>query len=217
MSKMVINWIYGQYIYPNIIQDIYQKFYYISDYGTILDYEKIIKPQYFLMKEIWRNSDNVFYFINNRLYEKDKIRDWRSRKFFDFSKIKYENNSDTFNQAVGNDYEAYIGKKYEKLGYKVEYRGMIKGVFDGGIDLICKMDKKIIFVQCKNWAIHKYKINQKDLRAFVGDVQLLLMKDDTKYSNISYNFIISDKEILSNNAKKFLEEYTFIKWKVEKM
>lgn len=215
MSKAVINWIYGQYMYETMLKNLNGGFYYISNYGAYTMQQELIKPQYLSIKEVITSSDKVFYFVNNEMHERDEVRDFQSGKFIDF--IKINKTSNIFNVAVGNAYETYIGKKYEELGYKVEYNGMTKGVFDGGIDLVCTKNKKIIFVQCKNWTINKYKINQKDLRAFVGDVQLFLMEDTKKYSNIAYHFIISDEKTLTDNAKKFLKKYKFIKWKTEEM
>lgn len=215
MSKAVINWLYGQYIYETMLKDLSGIFYYISNYGVYTAKQELIKPQYLLMREVLTSSDKVFYFINNEMHGRDEVRDFRSGKFIDFTKIHKTRN--IFNEAVGNGYEAYIGKKYEELGYEVEYNGMKKGVNDGGIDLICKKDKNMTFVQCKNWTIHKYKVNQKDLRAFVGDVQLFLMEDIKNYSDIAYHFIISDEKILTDNAKNFLKKYKFLKWKIQGM
>lgn len=56
---------------------------------------------------------------------------------------------------VGRLYEMQIGYMYEGLGYKVEYRGMLMGKLDGGIDLICRKDNEILYIQCKCWSRSK--------------------------------------------------------------
>lgn len=51
----------------------------------------------------------------------------------------------------GMIYERVVGLSYEKLGYSVEYNGIENGVFDRGIDLICrKKDQTTCYVQCKS-------------------------------------------------------------------
>lgn len=54
---------------------------------------------------------------------------------------------------VGKMFERYVGYRYEKEGYTVEYRGIKMGLKDGGIDLICRKGGDIQLVQCKNWSM----------------------------------------------------------------
>lgn len=127
--------------------------------------------------------------------------------FSDLEKHKRKNNS-------GNSYEKFIGSKYESKDYHVEYNGIEKGVKDGGLDLIATKKDKLVLVQCKNWALsNNFKINQKDLRAFVGDCYLYLRKIDTKNIKVSFHFIVSHNDILTKTAKIFLNEYQIIKFK----
>lgn len=68
------------------------------------------------------------------------------------------------NAEIGRDYERYIGYRYEKDGWDVEYRGIIDGYEDRGRDLICRKDGITHIVQCKYWSsrkeIHENHINQ---------------------------------------------------------
>lgn len=68
------------------------------------------------------------------------------------------------NSEIGKDYERYIGYKYERDGYEVEYRGIVDGLEDKGRDLLCYKDDEIVVVQCKCWSskkeIHENHINQ---------------------------------------------------------
>ena len=60
--------------------------------------------------------------------------------------------------------------KYKAVKYDAEDRAMKKSFNDGCLDLIAKKDNLLVFLQCKNWTMsNSYKINQKDIRAFVGD------------------------------------------------
>ena len=56
-------------------------------------------------------------------------------------------------KTKGNEYEKYIGKKFEEKGELVIYNGFIKGYEDKGIDLIsiCHKTYNINLIQCKNW------------------------------------------------------------------
>ncbi|WP_404320257.1 hypothetical protein [Malaciobacter canalis] len=58
-----------------------------------------------------------------------------------------------------------------------------------------------------------YKINQKDIRAFIGDCFLYLKDLDIKGLKVSYHFIVSHNNILTKSAEIFLEQNNFIKFK----
>ncbi|KIM10073.1 MAG: hypothetical protein KU38_08055 [Sulfurovum sp. FS08-3] len=67
----------------------------------------------------------------------------------------------------GQDYEDYIAKVFQERGYKVIENGKISGKKDGGIDLIVKNEREIIFIQCKNWNENgKYKITHTHIKEF---------------------------------------------------
>ena len=51
----------------------------------------------------------------------------------------------------GDEYELFIGKKFEEKGDLVLYHGFLLGYKDSGIDLISIDDKNINLIQCKNW------------------------------------------------------------------
>ena len=46
-------------------------------------------------------------------------------------------------------YEKFVGQKYEKEGYQVEYLGLKKGFLDGGMDIIISKDDSKVYIQCK--------------------------------------------------------------------
>ena len=69
---------------------------------------------------------------------------------YDLNTLIYMNDFVQLSTAdIGYAYERHVGLHYEKLGYKVEYRGMEKGFLDQGIDLICYNAKDILCIQCK--------------------------------------------------------------------
>lgn len=73
---------------------------------------------------------------------------------------QYTNNNDKADplKEMGNAYEKEIGKAFESKGDFVIYNGLIRGVADGGVDLIVISpdSQSINLVQCKNW--HKMKM-----------------------------------------------------------
>ena len=56
-------------------------------------------------------------------------------------------------KEMGDAYEKEIGKAFECKGDFVIYNGLIRGFYDGGVDLIVISpdSQSINFVQCKNW------------------------------------------------------------------
>ncbi len=87
-----------------------------------------------------------------------------------FDEIKSHNNSKPTAEKLiqkGQEYEEYIAKVFQARGYKVIENGKISGKKDGGIDLIVKNDREIIFIQCKNWNENgKYKITHTHIKEF---------------------------------------------------
>jgi len=126
--------------------------------------------------------------------------------------------SDRDNQTVknmyGNKYEKYIGNKYINNNFNVTLNGIQKSYNDGGIDIIAEDDDTVILVQCKNWSLsNEYKINQKDLRAFVGDCYLYMRENVIVNKSVGCHFIVSHENILTKSAQIFLQKNTFIKFK----
>jgi restriction system protein len=118
------------------------------------------------------------------------------------------------NDRYGNNYEKFIANKYIELGYEVILNGINKNVNDGGIDLIAKKENSIILVQCKNWSMsNEYKINQKDLRAFLGDGFIYMKENGLLNTKVSFHFIVSHDNILNEGALKFLSEQNILKFK----
>jgi hypothetical protein len=60
----------------------------------------------------------------------------------------------------------------------------------------------------------EWAINQKDLRAFIGDCYLYLVKNNIKGRKISFHYIASHYDILTKSAEIFLKKNPMIKFKV---
>ncbi len=53
---------------------------------------------------------------------------------------------------IGRDFERYVGFRYERLGYDVEYHGALRGLEDLGRDLIARKPNETLIIQCKYWS-----------------------------------------------------------------
>ena len=136
--------------------------------------------------------------------EKDKSQEQQRDIFEAYEKIKVESSPQkTYHNKLqkGIEYELYIAKYFRNEGYKIYMNGLNNGKKDDGIDVICHKDKETILIQCKNW---KYPIEQKDIRAFIGDCHVYINKNAAFLRNrkIRKIFITSNEE-----TKKAVELY----------
>ena len=171
---------------------------------------KYTKNQYFLiytLVEDWRKNLPKF-FMFGEVFTLNGV-EWHGSELFSCN-LKEHKRKNTY----GNAYEIFISKKYEALNYKVILNGIKNSFNDGGIDIIAEKENNIALIQCKNWKLlNNYKINQKDLRAFVGDCYIYIKEHQLYNKKISFHFIVSHNNILTKNAKDFLKENSFIKFK----
>ena len=175
--------------------------------------DKILKSRlrFSTSKSSWVGDDITFYsvedpsrFVPNNFFCNNHVTfpyfNWMEQ--IDLSEFEYQPEK----MHAGAEYEKFIGQKYESLGYKVEYRGIILGKQDGGIDLIAENTNNFSLVQCKNWIeTDNYQIDSKDLRAFIGDCYLYLLQNSVQ-KKVGFHFIISDYQMLSKSAKQFLKQ-----------
>ncbi|WP_198304830.1 restriction endonuclease [Arcobacter vandammei] len=178
---------------------------------TMIYKHNILKDVYisFYSLEEVKHNDMESFFMNEVVYKIKKLTSTYSRYILACNIDEHKKK-----KHYGNSYEEFISNKYLVLGYEVQNIGIEKSFDDGGIDVIAKKDNNIILVQCKNWSMsNSYKINQKDLRAFVGDCFLYLKNIDLTNTKVSYHFIVSHEDILTKSAEIFLEKNKFIKFK----
>ncbi len=151
------------------------------------------------------NYEYIFYKLKNIDYKFSN----QSKEYISLQNMKHDSTTNK-----GNEYEKFIGKKYELLNKNVVYYGLENGKKDNGIDLIIEDEKNITFVQCKNWVSNDhYKINQKDLRAFIGDCYMFIFNNNIDKSH-HFHFIVSDEKLLTKNAELYLKENKKLKYKV---
>lgn len=164
--------------------------------GEDINFYCVEDPSSFFPKNFFCNDHVTFPYLN-----------WLEA--FDLS--EFENQPEKVN--AGAEYEKFIGKKYEEVGFEVNYRGLTLGKQDGGIDLIAENEQKIMLVQCKNWIeTDNYQIDSRDLRAFIGDCYLYLIQNTIK-KQVAFHYIISDYQMLADSAKQFLKKQTILQLK----
>lgn len=157
---------------------------------TITNYKRTKKQE----------QHNKYIQENKNLVEQDKQTDL----YEIYKQIKIENITKQkmiSKRKKGTEYELYIAKYFRNEGYKIYMNGLNNGKKDDGIDVICHKDKETILIQCKNW---KYPIEQKDIRAFIGDCHVYVNKNAAFLRNrkIRKIFITSNEE-----TKKAVELY----------
>lgn len=124
-----------------------------------------LKELEYLVSELWAEDEDIPE--DEDFEDPDKNDEERVKTFLsDLSDIEYnklsesERNQLAFDRYlnkshskshIGKMYERYIGYIYEQDGYEVEYRGIEKGLKDGGIDLVCRKKGKTLLIQCKCW------------------------------------------------------------------
>ena len=108
----------------------------------------------------------------------------------------------------GDFYEAYVANFFREQGYYVWEHGKEKGVEDGGLDLLVKIDKLIYYVQCKNW--EKWKIDHNNVQATQTKIRNLLKKEEhlRKLTSPYQQKIlyITPKKCLTAGAYRYIEE-----------
>ena len=111
------------------------------------------------------------------------------------------------NKEKGDLYEKFIATHYRVQGYTIAEHGKDNGVKDGGIDIIAKKGKEMLFIQCKNWSAESTrKIKSEDMKIARQNVQ------DYKSKNPLYDmysmkilYVISEN-VLHGSAYHYLQE-----------
>jgi len=102
-------------------------------------------------------------------------------------------------KTKGNEYEKYIGKKFEEKGELVIYNGFIKGYEDKGVDLISISNNtyNINLIQCKNWT---------NKPIYLEDIQEIY----TKLSQYDFDFFDTPPWRI-NKYLKFKKRHNYIR------
>lgn len=151
------------------------------------------------------NNDRIKLFTNeNEDIDKSEVQQRALERYINRRKSK---------NAIGKEYERYIGYLFEQRGYKVAFHGIKKRYEDLGIDLICVKQNQIILVQCKYWSSQK-EIRENAINQFFGTSMKYYM--DYKKGNLDlFDFGIPFDENfkpifitttnLSDTAKEFAD------------
>jgi len=151
--------------------------------------------EYINASKLYKNNNDKKITINNNTTKEEK----KKKNYYQLKKEWTKK---------GKEYEKFIGKHYENLGYIVKFNGIEKGKKDNSIDLIAIKQNEIIFIQCKNWKENsKYKITHKDIKAFIGDTHIFI-QENQQYKNyqIKRHFVISNR-ILDKSAINYIKEH----------
>ena len=147
------------------------------------------------MKEVIRED---LSFLQEKLKDKDEVKKEQKKERY---KTHLKNS-----KKKGDDYEKFVAKHYEDLGYIVKFNGIEKGKKDSSIDLIAIKQNEIILVQCKDWNEKgKYKINHEKIKAFIGDTHTFILKNKNyEEYNIKRIFAVSGM-ILDKSAVQYIK------------
>jgi len=112
----------------------------------------------------------------------------------------------------GDQYEKFIGEKFEEKGNIVIYNGFIQGYEDEGVDIISISlnDKSINLIQCKNWtrkSIELYDIKEiyRKLCKFKFSYCIGKIADSTIYEHLQTHSI--GKESFTKEMSKIRKNY----------
>ena len=117
------------------------------------------------------------------------------------------------NTIKGTFYELYVGDRYRKhyeekySNINIEYRGILLGKKDEGIDIIITYEKNnknhYTFVQCKNLDIEKKNsITYQQIKTFLYDCIKYAKIHNIPFSQIRATYIVPDKDLYKRNAIK---------------
>lgn len=114
----------------------------------------------------------------------------------------------------GKEYELFVANHFRNLGFKVKEYGVINGRKDNGIDVIAMKDREITFIQCKNWKENSgYKINHEKIKAFIGDTEEFLRKEENKDKAAGYTIkrlYVTSNDVLDSSARYFLKDSNLV-------
>ncbi len=115
----------------------------------------------------------------------------------------------TYQEKVqkGRDYEVFVGKYFEQKEYIVKFNGIENGVKDNSVDVIAINKEEIIFIQCKNWKEEGRKIKHIDIKAFLGDIYVLITENKNYQGYKEKRLFVASNEIFDNSAIKYCEEH----------
>ena len=140
-----------------------------------------------------KNSNNIHPKINNQ--KKEEV-------------LKPKRMSYKEKKEKGDKYEKFIAIHYKTQGYTIAEHGKDNGVKDGGIDIIAKKGKEILFIQCKNWdANGSKKVEAKDIKYTRQDATDYVEANPV-YKMYKHKIIyIMAENVLHGSAYHYIQKY----------
>ncbi|WP_321777804.1 restriction endonuclease [Sulfurimonas sp.] len=144
--------------------------------------------------------------LEQKIRKEQKIYDKINEEKYSFKENKLTNEQ---KKEKGNKYETYICKHFEKEGYLTVPHGKNHGKKDDGIDIILKRDKKILFIQCKDWNIkNKHRIDSKEIQYTRMNVRDYIEKNKIfEMYDWKILYVTSD-DILDDSGEYKIREYS---------
>lgn len=152
--------------------------------------------------------DNLPVVTINDIEEHDSVRDWLSKEEYQnldsvsrnqLALDRYMQSRTKTKWQIGRDYELYVGYRYQKKGYQVDFYGSYMGLEDLGRDLIAKKNGSVLIVQCKYWSKEK-KIHEKHITQLFGSMVSYSVEHNLTQENVK-GVLVTNIE-LSKTAKK---------------
>jgi len=105
------------------------------------------------------------------------------------------------NWQIGRDYELFVGHRYTKKGYSVDYYGSNNGLEDLGRDLIAVKDNApTLIIQCKYWSTKKV-IHEKHINQLFGTMTCYCFENNIPAENV--RGVLITNTTLSDVARRF--------------
>lgn len=148
-----------------------------------------------------RNMNNHIKEVESR--RENKLKEMLDKQHNGEERKKRQRDFYIKNEEKGINLELLTGRKFEELGYKVEYNGLEKGKLDAGIDLICTKENEILLLQCKNYSKPK-SITHEHIKIFHSNAMKYIKTNNLDERNTKLKYVIPNKEVLDISAIKVL-------------
>lgn len=196
-----------------------------KDSYTFSDLVKSVKDNNTKNQNIYetKDHDTKEYFFkdtfadigkNNQSYNQESAYESERKKAFEENRRKRARENHQNIEKKGKEYELFVANHFRNLGFKVKEHGLIHGRKDSSIDVIAMKDKEITLIQCKNWKENsKYKINHEKIKAFIGDTEEFLRKEENIDKAAEYTIkrlYVTSNDVLDSSAKYFLKDSNLV-------
>ena len=146
-------------------------------------------------------------FVDSKIVRWVPVHEWKDLSKAERLQLALDRYSDPSRSITpwdaGIRFERYVGYLYETKGYKVDFHGVLKGLEDLGVDLICESDKEIVVIQCKRLSPKKsIPVRENTVSQIYGATKYLAMR--RKWSKPVVASVITTFE-LSETAREFAD------------